>query len=188
MFSTKKYRVLFIILAIVTAGILLFTFSSGVRAAVETILSFNGVNVSVDQDTGKLVVEGNLDAVVEQTDHSVTIKGENGSEAGVGIAAAQAVASVNVSDLLASHPDLILPSVPSGYTLLPQAESEGYSLTFTWQDPGGHQVIYQRSAASSQGETPSSPGNQSTNNISSGSGIMSINGESFPILTYYWEA
>ena len=90
--------------------------------------------------------------------------------------------------LLASHPDLILPSVPSGYTLLPQAESEGYSLTFTWQDPGGHQVIYQRSAASSQGETPSSPGNQSTNNISSGSGIMSINGESFPILTYYWEA
>jgi plastocyanin len=155
---------------------------------VETILSFNGVNVSVNPDTGKLVVEGNTDAVIEQSDTSVTIKGENGSEAGAGIAAAQAVASVNVSDLLASHPDLVLPSVPSGYALLPQAEAAGDSLTFTWQDASGHQVIYQRSAASSQGETPASSERQAANSISSGSGIMSINGESVPVLTYTWEA
>jgi hypothetical protein len=188
MYSLKKNPALLIALALVITAILIFTFSPAVRAAVENILTFNGVTVSVDQDTGKLVVNGNMDAVVEQTDHSVTIRGKNGEEAGAGIAAAQAVESVNVSDLLTNHPNLILPTVPSGYSLQPQGKSVGDSLTFTWQDSNGHLIIYQRSSASIQGEMPVGSGGQPTTIINSGSGFISVDGYSGPMVTYNWEA
>jgi hypothetical protein len=110
---------------------LVFVFSPAARAALETIFNFNGVNVSVNMDTNQLIVSGNLDAVVEQTDHSVTIMGENGEEGGAGIAVAQAVELVNVTDLLSNHPDLILPNVPTVYELDPQVESAGEDLKFT---------------------------------------------------------
>lgn len=188
MFSRRNHPALLITLALVITAILIFTFSPAVRAAVETILTFNGVTVSVDQDTGTLVVNGNMDAVVEQTDHSVTIRGENGEEAGAGIAAAQAVESVNVSDLLTSHPDLILPTVPSSYSLQPQGESVGDSLTFTWQDSSGHLIIYQRSPASFQGELPVASDGQPTTINNSGSGFIGVDGYSGPMVTYNWEA
>jgi hypothetical protein len=188
MFSRRYHPALLIALALVITAILIFTFSPAVRAAVETILTFNGVTVSVDQDTGKLVVNGNMDAVVEQTDHSVTIRGENGKEAGAGIAAAQAVESVNVSDLLTSHPDLIQPTVPSSYSLQPQGESVEDSLKFTWQDSSGHLIIYQRSPASLQGELPVTSDDQPTAIINSGSGFISVDGYSGPMVTYNWEA
>jgi hypothetical protein len=182
MFSRIKHSALLVTLALVTTAIMIFTFSPSARAALETILTFNGVTVSVDQDTGKLVVSGNTDAVVEQTDHSVTIRGENGEEAGAGIAAAQAVESVNVSDLLTSHPDLILPTVPSSYSLQPQVESVGDSLTFIWQDSRGHLIIYKRSLASIQGELPVSSDNQPKPIINSGSGFISVDGYSGPMV------
>ena len=188
MISHRNRSALLIILALVLTTILIFTFSPAVRAALETILIFNGVTVSVDQDTDTLVVDGNMDAVIEQTDHSVTIKGENGEEAGVGIAAAQAVELVNVSDLLTSHPDLILPTVPSNYLLHPQVESVGDGLTFTWQDLRGHLIIYNRSLASIQGELPASSDNQPTTIINSGSGFISVDGYSGPMVAYNWEA
>ncbi len=188
MISHRNRSSLLITLALVITAILIFTFSSAVRAALETILTFNGVTVSVDQDTHTLVVNGNMDAVVEQTDHSVTIRGENGEEAGAGIAVAQAVESVNVSDLLTSHPDLILPTVPSSYLLQPQAESVGDSLTFTWQDSRGHLIIYKRSLASIQGELPVSSDSQPTTLINSGSGFISVDGYSGPMVAYDWEA
>jgi hypothetical protein len=188
MYSLKKRPALLITLALVLTTILIFTFSPAVRASVKSILTFNGVTVSVDPDTGKLVVNGNTDAVVEQTDHSVTIRGKNGEEAGAGISAAQAVVSVNVSDLLTSHPDLILPTVPSSYSLQPQAESVGDSLTFTWQDSSGHLITYKRSSASIQGELPVSSDNHPTPIYNSGSGFISVNGYSGPMVTYNWEA
>ena len=188
MHSLKKRPVFLITLGLVITAILIFTFSPAVRAALDTILTFNGVTVSVDQDTGTLVVNGNMEAVVEQTDHSVTIKGENGVEAGAGIAAAQAVDTVNVSDMLTSHPDLILPTVPTRYSLKPQGESVGDSLTFTWQDPSGHLIIYQRNPASFQGEPPVASDGQPTAIYYSGSGFTSIDGYSGPMLTYNWEA
>jgi hypothetical protein len=188
MFSRRNHPALLITLALVITAILIFTFSPAVRAALETILTFNGVTVSVDQDTDTLVVNGNMDAVVEQTDHSVTIRGENGEEAGAGIAAAQAVESVNVSDLLTSHPNLILPTVPSSYALQPQGELVGESLTFTWQDSSGNLIIYQRSPASTQGELPVVSDVQPTTMINSGSGFISVDGRSVPMVTYNWEA
>lgn len=188
MISHRNRPALLIILALVITAILIFTFSPAVRAALETILTFNGVTVSVDQDTNSLVVNGNMDAVVEQTDHSVTIRGENGEEAGAGIAAAQAVESVNVSDYLTSHPDLILPTVPSSYLLQPQVESVGDSLTFTWKDSRGHLIIYMRSLASIHGELPVSSDNQPATMINSGSGFISVYGYSGPMVAYNWEA
>lgn len=197
--SNRRNRpALLILLAMVIAAVLTITFSPTVRAAVETILTFNGVTVSVDGDTGKLVVSGNLDAVVEQTDNSVTIKGENGEEAGAGIAVAQAVESVNVSDLLAAHPDLTLPTVPAGYTLQPQAELAGSGMTVTWQDSSGHMIIYQRSPASIQPERPVSQdgdrgpsiasGGQPTPVVNSGTGFIGVGAYSGPMVTYNWEA
>jgi hypothetical protein len=200
MFSHRNRLALLITLALVITAILTFTFSPAVRAAVETILTFNGVTVSVDEDTGKLVVSGNMDAVVEQTDYSVEIKGENGDYAGAGIAAAQAVESVNVSDLLTIHPDLILPTVPAGYTLQPQVEVAGGSMTFTWQDSSGHLIFYQRILESSMeilgsqeggSEPPVASDGQSTPVIQSGTGFISVGGDynySGPDIVYNWEA
>ncbi len=196
--STRRNRsALLITLVLVITAILTFTFSPAVRAAVETILIFNGVTVSVDGDTGKLVVSGNMDAVVQQTDYSVEIKGENGEYAGAGIAAAQAVDSVNVSDLLTSHPDLSLPTVPARYSLRSQGEVAGDSMTFTWQDSSGHMIIYQRSPAifqvgmpgSQEGssELPIALDGQPTPVIRSGNGFITVGEYSGPILTYDWE-
>jgi hypothetical protein len=175
MFSRRNRPALLITLALVITATLIFTFLPAVRAAVETILNFNGVTVSVDQNTGKLVVNGNMGAVVDQ-------------EAGAGIAAAQAVESVNVSDLLTSHPDLILPTVPTSYSLQPQGESAGDSLTITWRDSSGHLIIYQRSPASSQGEPPVASGGQPTTINNFGNGFISVDGYSGSMVTYSWEA
>jgi hypothetical protein len=199
MFTHRNGPSLLITLGLVITAILTFTFSPAVRADVEAILTFNGVTVSVDETSGKLVVSGNMDAVVEQTDHSVTIKGENGEEAGAGIAAAQAVETANVNDLLTSHPDLILPTVPASYTLQPQVEVAGDSMTFTWKDSSGHLIFYQRTLESSMEEIPGSQEGSrnlavnsdglSTPVIQSGTGFISVSGEynySGPDILYNW--
>jgi hypothetical protein len=206
MLNRRNRSVLFIVLALVITAILTFTFLPAVRASVESILTFNGVTVSVDQETGKLVVSGNMDAVVKQTDHYVTIKGENGEEAGAGITAAQVVESASVSDLLTSHPDLILPTVPADYSLQPQVEVVGGSMTFTWQNSSGHLITYQRSPATFEGggmqgsqivsssehpniEQPIASDSQPTPEIHSGNGFISIGGKynySGPDITYNW--
>jgi hypothetical protein len=200
MINRRNSAVLLITLALVITAILTFTFSPAVRADVESILNFNGVTVSVDKETGKLLVSGNTDAVVEQTDHSVEIKGENGDYAGAGIAAAQVVESVNVSDLLTSHPDLTLPTVPASYTLQAQVEVAGGSMTFTWQDSSGHLIFYQRTPESSveilgsqdgSNELPNASDGQTTPVIQSGTGYISIDGNykySGPIINYIWNA
>jgi hypothetical protein len=201
MFNRRKNRTaLLVTLVLVLTAVLAFTFSPAVRADVESILNFNGVTVSVDPNTGKLLVSGNTNAVIEQTDHYVTIQGENGEEAGAGIAVPQAVESVNVSDLLTSHPDLSLPTVPAGYSLQPQVEVAGGSMTFTWKDSSGHLIFYQRTLESSMeiigsqegsSELPTASDGQPTPVIQSGAGFISIGGEynySGPDIVYTWVA
>jgi hypothetical protein len=139
---------LLVIAALMVTTLLTLAFSPAARAAVQGFFTFNGVTVSVDEQTGKLVTSGNTDAIITQTDHEVTIQGENGEVAGAGIAQAQMDGGmVLVSDLLSRYPDLTLPRVPSGYTLEPQAQlmTDG-SLLFTWTDPAGLFITYQRSS------------------------------------------
>ncbi len=139
---------LLVTLALILVAVMTLAFSPAARAAIEGFFTYNGVTVGVDDATGKLVTSGNTDAIIQQTDHEVTIQGANGEIAGAGIA--QAVMDgemVNVSDLLSRYPDLTLPTVVSGYTLEPQGQlmTDG-SLLFTWTDPAGHVITYQRSS------------------------------------------
>lgn len=187
MFFRKHRSFLNITASLLITSILVFVFSPAARAALETIFNFNGVNVSVNMDTNQLIVSGNLDAVVEQTDHSVTIMGENGEEGGAGIAVAQAVELVNVTDLLSNHPDLILPNVPTVYELDPQGESAGEDLKFTWRDPAGHMIIYSLSRLSIQEGATAIPDGISEPSLNSGNGVMTIDGLSVSILIYSWE-
>ncbi len=145
--------VLLVFLALMLVAVLTFAFSPAARAAIQGFFTFNGVTVGVDEETGKLITSGNTDAIIQQTDHEVTIQGENGEVAGAGIAQAQMDGGmVNVSDLLSRYPDLTLPNAPSGYTLEPQAQlmSDG-SLLFTWTDPTGLVITYQRNSNPIQG-------------------------------------
>jgi len=125
-----------------------------VRAAVEALFVFNGVTVNYDEETGKLVTSGNTDAIIQQDDTSVTIQGENGEIAGVGIANAELFDGemIAVSALLEQYPDLTLPVIPAGYLLQEQAQvlSDG-TLVFTWSGPSGHIITYQRSTTDLQG-------------------------------------
>ncbi|PWB55978.1 MAG: hypothetical protein C3F13_02655 [Anaerolineales bacterium] len=187
MSSRRNRTVLFITLALVISIALLFAFSPAARAAMETLLTFNGVTVRVDPGTGKLVVSGNMEAVTELSDTSVTIQGENGEVAGAGIGVAQAVESLEVGDLLALHPDLVLPSVPPAYSLQPQGEATGDSLTITWQDPRGHLIIYQRSPVQLLPEQAVPPETPPAGSVQSGSGFITMGGYSGPMLTYRWE-
>jgi len=138
---------LLVTLALILATVLTLTFSPAARAAIQGFFTFNGVTVGVDDQTGKLVTSGNTDAIIEQTDHEVAIQGEYGEIAVAGVA--QVVMDgemVDVSDLLNRYPDLTLPVVPSNYTLQTQGQlmTDG-SLVFTWTDPTGHVITYQRS-------------------------------------------
>ncbi len=147
---------LLVTLALMLVATLTLTFSPTARAAIQGFFTFNGVTVGVDEETGKLVTSGNTNAIIQQTDHEVTIQGENGEIAGAGVAKAQMVGEmVNVSDLLSRYPDLTLPTVPSGYTLQPQGQlmTDG-SLVFTWTDPDGPIITYQRSSNAFQGFGP----------------------------------
>jgi hypothetical protein len=147
---------LLVTLALMLAAALTLTFSPAARAAIQGFFTFNGVTVGVDDQTGKLVTSGNTNAIIEQTDHEVSIQGEKGEIAVAGVA--QVVMDgemVDVTDLLSRYPDLTMPVVPSDYTLQPQGQlmPDG-SLVFTWTDPAGHVITYQRSPNSLQSLSP----------------------------------
>ena len=146
--STRILRpALLVTLALFLAAALTLTFSPTARAAVQEIFSFNGVTVSVDDETGKLVTSGNLDAVVQQSDNSVTIQGEDGSMAGVAVADLT-VEMLAVAELLERFPDLVLPDVPEGYTLAPEGQlTDDGTLTFTWTNAVGQMISYVRSSS-----------------------------------------
>lgn len=147
---------LLVTLALILAATLTLTFSPAARAAIQGFFTFNGVTVGVDDQTGKLVTSGNTDAIIEQTDHEVAIQGENGEIAVAGVAQVQMDGEmVSVSDLLSRYPDLTLPTVPTGYTLQSQGQlMSDATLVFTWTDPAGHVITYQRSTNSLQSLGP----------------------------------
>jgi hypothetical protein len=114
---------------------------------VQEIFSFNGVTVSVDDETGKLVTSGNPDAIVHQSDNSVTIQGEDNSMAGV-VLADLSGEMLAVADLLERFPDLVLPDVPEGYTIAPEGQLlNDDTLTFTWTNAEGQMISYVRSSS-----------------------------------------
>lgn len=121
---------------------------------------------------------GNLDAVVEQTDNSVFIQGENGSAAAVAVATTLDK-WVAVGEIIASTPDLTLPDVPAGYILEPKAlQKEDGTLGFTWSDSTKNSISYHRGpnpilpALHSFG-APSGSGVQEAQPVQSGSGTIS---------------
>lgn len=142
----KRFRpVLLVTLALLLAAALTFAFSPSARAAVQDIFSFNGVHVSIDEDTGKLVTSGNTDAIIEQGDNYVAIQGEDGSAAGVVVAGSLAGEQVTISELLSRYPDLTLPNVPAGYTLDDRAMiMEDGSLAVSWTNAAGYVINYSR--------------------------------------------
>jgi hypothetical protein len=208
MFNRRIRPALMITLALAITAILTFTFSPTVRAAVQSLLTFNGVTVTFDEETGKLVVSGNTDAVIEQTDHSVLIQGENGDMAGAGVAVAVAVPGeeVNVNDLFSRNPDLSLPIAPAGYNLQPLGQSnEDGSLLFTWQNTNGYMITYQRSLSSDQGPglggivssgelvvppdgSPASLTVSGGAEVSSGSTQIGGAGDLVPLAIYSWQS
>jgi hypothetical protein len=162
MFKRLMRPALLVSVAIILAAALTFAFTPSVRAAVQAILTFNGVTVSIDDATGKLVITGNPDAIVEQSDHEVQIKGDNGDMALVGVAQIDGEL-LKVSDLPTLYPDLVLPTVPEGYILQEQFQVTGNgSLLFTWIDAAGHMISYQRSTTPVQVLIPQGSASAST--------------------------
>lgn len=145
-FSMYKRPVLITSLALVLIVALTFAFSPAARAAVQDIFTLNGASVSIDDETGKLVVSGNPDAIVEQSDYEVSLKGNNGEYASVAVAQVDGE-MLDVSELLNRYPDLILPIVPVGYTLQSQGQltSDG-TVVITWMDAAENIITYERSA------------------------------------------
>jgi len=169
--STRILRpALLVMLALFLAAALTLTFSPAARAAVQAIFTFNGVTVSIDDETGNLVTSGNPDAIVHQSDNSVTIQGEDGSMAGV-VMSDLSVEMLAVAELLERFPDLVLPDVPEGYTLAPEGQlTDDGILTFTWTNVEGQVISYVRSSSPPEniifadviGDTDALPGEMNT--------------------------
>jgi hypothetical protein len=135
------------ITVLLLAAALTFTFSPVARATVQAIFTFNGVTVSLDEESGKLVASGNTAAILDQGDDFVTIQGEDGTVAGAGVAIAQSLATlVPVPEILNRYPDLVLPNLPTGYTLDSDGQTmEDGSVLFIWTDAAGHMITFERS-------------------------------------------
>ena len=162
MFSRFTRAALPALLIVLVAIAVTLTFSPEARAAVQALMSFNGVTVSLGDD-GKLTATGNTDAIVHQDDYSVAVQSDDGCTVqGVAVAPPTTSEFVATSDLLAEHPDLVLPNVPTGYALAGQAEavSDG-RLVFTWTDAAGHTITYSRNPNGPQSiYVGSGPGNE----------------------------
>ena len=77
--TISRLRFAFLALILFLAlGMLAFAFSPTVRAAVQAMFSFNGVEIYTDRETGKLSVGGNTDAVIFENGDVVMIEGELG--------------------------------------------------------------------------------------------------------------
>lgn len=140
-----KRAAIMTIVVLFLAAALTFTFSPVARATVQAIFTFNGVTVSMDDQTGKLLASGNTAAIVDQGDDFVTIRGEDDSFAGVAIAKSVAKLAP-VTELLSRNPDLVLPNIPTGYTLDSNGQiGDDGSLLFIWTDAAGHMITFSRS-------------------------------------------
>ncbi len=145
MFSRFTRAALPALLIVLVAIAVTLVVSPEARAAVQALMSFNGVTVTLGDD-GKLTATGNTDAIVHQDDYSVAVQSDDGCQVqGVAVAPPTTSEFLAAADVLAQHPDLVLPKVPAGYTLAPQAEvvSDG-RIELTWADAAGHTITYSR--------------------------------------------
>ncbi|MCA9996277.1 MAG: hypothetical protein KDE56_11050 [Anaerolineales bacterium] len=147
LFATNKLRAAFMLpLALLLAAFLALAISPAARAAVQSLFSFNGVEVTVDPETGKLRADGNSEAILYQDDNAVFIMGEDGQTA-VGVS--QSTAEVNeemipVPDLAQTYPDFVLPTnVPTGYQMDTQATVIEGMIVLNWRNEAGHTLTYQ---------------------------------------------
>lgn len=109
---TNKMRpALLTLLALLTLSVLAFSFSPTVRAAVQSMFSFNGVNVIIDEETGKLSTEGNLDAVVFESDNMVVIEGGDGAIVNAPSSADEEALRTQIAEQLGVSPDEVRLSV-----------------------------------------------------------------------------
>ena len=148
MFSRFTRAALPALLIVLVAIAVTLTFSPEARAAVQALMSFNGVTVSLGDD-GKLTATGNTDAIVHQDDYSVAVQSDDGCQVqGISVAPPPTSEYLATADVLAQNPDLVLPKVPAGYTLAPQAEvvSDG-RIVLNWADTSDHTIVYARNSA-----------------------------------------
>ena len=113
----------------------------------EFLLSFNGVNVYRNTETGKLETEGNLDAVVIQEDHIIGIESDDRTELEVVADLDIEASQMPVDELLERYPDFILPiNLPDGYDLDPMGFylSDDHGLTVIWTNSNGDYISLTR--------------------------------------------
>jgi len=147
LFAPNKLRAAFMLpLALLLAAFLTLAISPAARAAVQSLFSFNGVEVTLDPETGKLRTDGNSEAILYQDDNSVFIKGEDGQTAvGVSVSAVDPnEKTISVADLSQTYPDLVLPTnVPAGYEMDTQATVIEGMIVLSWRNEAGHTLTYQ---------------------------------------------
>ncbi len=145
LFSKGKMRTAVLLsFSLLIVTILTFAISPTVRAAVKSLLSFNGVEVTVDSETGDLRAEGNSDAIVYQDDNIVFVESEDGSMA-VGVSNGEREPNLmSLDEVAAAFPDFELPTnLPDGYTLEPNADIVfGKVVTVRWYNEAGDSIAY----------------------------------------------
>ena len=153
MFRSKSRFALTGWMALLFVAIGLVVNSPTARAAIrELIMSFNGVDVYKNTETGKLEASGNLDAVVIQEDHVIGIESDDGSELEVVAEIEVRAEAMSLDNILSMYPDFEVPTnMPEGYTLdqtgmnLVDQSDEPHGLMISWSHPNGESISLVRS-------------------------------------------
>ena len=143
MFANKLRPTILTFVALIGVFALTFAFSPAVRAAVQSLFTFNGVEVSVDEESGELIVSGNTDAILYQDENSVMIAGEDGTEM-AGMSIVNVVETpINVDDIPSQFPEFVMPTnLPAGYELQPEAITFDGMVSVTWENAEGDWISY----------------------------------------------
>ncbi|MGB1252288.1 MAG: hypothetical protein ACPG8W_16840 [Candidatus Promineifilaceae bacterium] len=143
MFANKLRPTLLTLAAFIGLFALTFAFSPAVRAAVQSMFTFNGVEVSVDEATGELVASGNTGAIVYQDANNIMVQGEDENEMqGISVFASNESA-VDVAEIPTIAPDFVMPTnLPAGYELEPQAILFDDTVAVTWTNADGDFLSY----------------------------------------------
>lgn len=145
MFTTKMRPVLLSLVALLIIGGLTIAVSPTVRAGLLSLFTLNGVEVSMNEDTGELVVEGDPDAILYDDGETVMIDG--GDESIVYVDSEMAKPDLlSVDDLAEFYPDFVVPTdLPDGYEIIPMVFLDPHddSVGVGWQHGAGNQITYQ---------------------------------------------
>lgn len=142
---TKRMHPAFLtLIVILTMALLTLTILPTARASIRSLMTINGVGIDQNEQTGELIVSGNTDAVVSQTEDTVVI--ESGVDDSVIVIDAESMSPemISVDDVEAQYPDFVMPTtVPDGYGIIPMAFMAGENgIGVGWQNSEGHQITY----------------------------------------------